>query len=43
MAAYTYVIGGDHDFSDPAKAVWMAYDVKPDGTVANGRVLRVIK
>jgi acetyltransferase-like isoleucine patch superfamily enzyme len=21
MAAYTYVIGGDHDFSDPAKAV----------------------
>ena len=24
--------------SDPAKAVWMAYDVKPDGTVANGRV-----
>jgi acetyltransferase-like isoleucine patch superfamily enzyme len=21
MAAYTYVIGGDHDFSDPTKAV----------------------
>ena len=21
MAAYTYVIGGDHDFSDPSKAV----------------------
>jgi gluconolactonase len=24
--------------SDPKKAVWMAFDVKPDGTVANGRV-----
>jgi len=24
--------------SDPAKAVWMAYDVKPDGAIANGRV-----
>ena len=24
--------------SDPNKAVWMAYDVKPDGTLANGRV-----
>ena len=24
--------------SDPAKAVWMAYDLKEDGTVANGRV-----
>jgi gluconolactonase len=24
--------------SDPKKAVWMAYDVKPDGTIANGRV-----
>ena len=25
--------------SDPKVAVWMAYDVKPDGTVQNGRVL----
>jgi gluconolactonase len=24
--------------SDPQHAVWMAYDVKPDGTIANGRV-----
>jgi gluconolactonase len=24
--------------SDPKKAIWMAYDVKPDGTIANGRV-----
>ena len=24
--------------SDPKKAVWMAFDVKPDGTIANGRV-----
>jgi gluconolactonase len=24
--------------SDPAAAVWMAYDVKPDGTIENGRV-----
>jgi gluconolactonase len=24
--------------SDPEKALWMAYDVKPDGTLANGRV-----
>lgn len=24
--------------SDPEKAVWMAYDVKPDGTLAHGRV-----
>jgi gluconolactonase len=24
--------------SDPQRAVWMAYDVKPDGTIANGRV-----
>jgi len=24
--------------SDPDKAVWMAYDVKADGTIANGRV-----
>ena len=24
--------------SDPLRAVWMAYDVKPDGTIANGRV-----
>ncbi len=24
--------------SDPQRAIWMAYDVKPDGTVANGRV-----
>jgi gluconolactonase len=24
--------------SDPKQAVWMAYDVKPDGTIANGRV-----
>jgi gluconolactonase len=24
--------------SDPKRAVWMAYDVKDDGTVANGRV-----
>lgn len=24
--------------SDPKRAVWMAFDVKPDGTIANGRV-----
>ncbi len=24
--------------SDPQHAVWMAYDVQPDGTIANGRV-----
>jgi gluconolactonase len=24
---------------DPTRAAWLAYDVKPDGTVANGRVL----
>jgi gluconolactonase len=24
--------------SDPEKAIWMAYDVKADGTIANGRV-----
>jgi gluconolactonase len=24
---------------DPKRAAWLAYDVKPDGTVANGRVL----
>jgi gluconolactonase len=24
--------------SDPAAAVWMAYDVQPDGTIRNGRV-----
>ena len=24
--------------SDAARAIWMAYDVKPDGTIANGRV-----
>ncbi len=24
--------------SDPKHAVWMAYDVQPDGTIANGRV-----
>lgn len=24
--------------SDPEKAIWKAYDVKPDGTVANGRI-----
>ena len=24
--------------SDPAKPVWMAFDVQPDGTIANGRV-----
>ncbi len=24
--------------SDPARKVWMRYDVKPDGTVANGKV-----
>jgi len=24
--------------SDPKKAVWMAYDVKPDGTIANSRI-----
>lgn len=24
--------------SDPKKAVWMAFDVRPDGTIANGRV-----
>ncbi len=25
--------------SDPARAVWMAFDVRADGTIANGRVL----
>ncbi len=25
--------------SDPEKAIWMEYDVKPDGTIANGKVL----
>ncbi len=24
--------------SDPDKAIWMVYDVKPDGTIANGKV-----
>lgn len=24
--------------SDPEKAIWMVYDVKPDGTLANGKV-----
>jgi gluconolactonase len=24
--------------SDPQRAIWMAFDVKPDGTLANGRV-----
>jgi len=24
--------------SDPKKAIWMAYDVRPDGTIGNGRV-----
>ncbi len=24
--------------SDPARAVWMAYDLRPDGSLANGRV-----
>jgi len=24
--------------SDPKQAIWMAYDVQPDGTIANGRV-----
>lgn len=24
--------------SDPDKAIWMAFDVKPDGTIANGKV-----
>ena len=24
--------------SDPERAIWMAYDVQPDGTIANGRV-----
>jgi len=24
--------------SDPKQAIWMAYDVKPDGTIANGRI-----
>ena len=26
--------------SDPDKAIWMAYDVKPDGTLANGKVFK---
>jgi gluconolactonase len=25
--------------ADPANAAWMAFDVKPDGTIANGRML----
>ena len=25
---------------DPARPAWLAYDVQPDGTIANGRVLR---
>lgn len=24
--------------SDPEKAIWMAYDVRPDGSIANGRI-----
>lgn len=30
----TFYVGS----SDPDKAIWTAYDVKPDGTIANGRV-----
>lgn len=26
--------------SDPDKAIWMAYDLKPDGTLANGKVFK---
>jgi gluconolactonase len=30
----TFYVGS----SDPDKAIWTAYDVKPDGTLANGRI-----
>jgi acetyltransferase-like isoleucine patch superfamily enzyme len=36
MAAYTYVIGGDHDFSDPAKAVIDERRVSSGVTIGDG-------
>ena len=36
MAAYTYVIGGDHDFSDPAKAVVEQRRVSNGVTIGDG-------
>jgi acetyltransferase-like isoleucine patch superfamily enzyme len=36
IAAYSYVIGGDHDFSDPAKAVIMQPRVSAGVTVGAG-------
>ena len=36
MAAYTYVIGGDHDFSDPAKAVIEQRRVSSGVTIGDG-------
>jgi acetyltransferase-like isoleucine patch superfamily enzyme len=36
MAAYAYVIGGDHDFSDPAKAVILQARVSAGVSVGDG-------
>jgi acetyltransferase-like isoleucine patch superfamily enzyme len=36
MAAYSYVIGGDHDFSDPARAVLVQERVSAGVTVGDG-------
>jgi acetyltransferase-like isoleucine patch superfamily enzyme len=36
MAAYSYVIGGDHDFSDPARAVLAQQRVSAGVTVGDG-------
>jgi acetyltransferase-like isoleucine patch superfamily enzyme len=36
MAAYSYVIGGDHDFSDPARAVLAQERVSAGVTVGDG-------
>ena len=36
MAAYSYVIGGDHDFSDPAKSVLDQTRTSPGVTIGDG-------
>ncbi|PYR21983.1 MAG: hypothetical protein DMF98_21120 [Acidobacteria bacterium] len=36
MAAYSYVIGGDHDFSDPARAVLAQERVSAGVSVGDG-------
>ena len=36
IAAYSYVIGGDHDFSDPAKAVITQPRVSSGVTIGDG-------